>query len=122
MLHNKNLFATITQNLILYFKLRHVNLTCLLYPLKHRFKKVIFRKGGDYDLNTNVSYPGFAIYHKGMDIHAVMVTNDDVYDLRVRGQLVNNTWTNIAFRFEKYIDTQSLPYLSRGGLEVKVTT
>ena len=53
-----------------------------------------------------------------MDIYAVMVTNDDVYDLKVRGQLFNNTWTNIAFRFEKYIDSQSLPYLNRGGLEV----
>ena len=74
--------------------------------------------GGDYNSTSNVSYPGFAIYHKGMDIYAVMVTNDDVYDLKVRGQLVNNTWTNFAFRFEKYIDTQSLPYISRGGLEV----
>ena len=53
-----------------------------------------------------------------MDIYAVMVTNDDVYDLKVRGQLFNNTWTNIAFRFEKYIDSQSIPYLNRGGLEV----
>jgi hypothetical protein len=53
-----------------------------------------------------------------MDMYAVLVTNDDVYDLKVRGQLLNNTWTNIAFRFEKYIDTASLPYLSRGGLEV----
>ena len=53
-----------------------------------------------------------------MDVYAVLVTNEDVYDLRVRGQLVNNTWTNFAFRFEKYIDTQSVPYLSRGGLEV----
>jgi hypothetical protein len=65
-----------------------------------------------------VSYPGFAIYHMGMDLIAVLVTSDDVYNLKVRGQLVNNTWTNIAFRFEKYIDTQTLPYLNRGGLEV----
>ena len=55
-----------------------------------------------------------------MDMHAVMVTNTDVYDLTVRGQLVNNTWTNIGFRFEAYIDSASLPYTSRYGLEVKL--
>ena len=29
--------------------------------------------GGDYNSTSNVSYPGVAIYHKGMDITEVVV-------------------------------------------------
>ena len=82
------------------------------------FKLKHFLLGGDYNYTTNVSYPGFSMYHVGMDIFAIMATNEDVYELKVRGQLVNNSWTNIAFRFEKYINSPAIPYLNRGGLEV----
>ena len=85
------------------------------------FKVKLLFIGGDYNYTTNVSYPGFSIYHVGMDIFAVMATNEDVYELRVRGQLVNNTWTNVAFRFEEYINNPAIPYLNRGGLEVNNT-
>lgn len=43
---------------------------------------------------------------------------NDVYNLKVRGQLLNNTWTNYAFRFIAYTNNNALSYINRGGLEV----
>ena len=41
-----------------------------------------------------------AIFHKGMDVECVIVTDVDVWRLSVRGQIDNNTWANFACCWE----------------------
>ena len=43
--------------------------------------------------------PGIALYHQGMDLVALYCTNTNVWELQVRGQLMNNTWVNIGIVF-----------------------
>ncbi len=81
----------------------------MLYPLA--FERIrISLLGGDY--KDDDAYPGVALYHEGIDLIAVVSTDEDVWSLRVRGQLMNKTWSNIAIRWEKTYTTNS------GGLEV----
>jgi hypothetical protein len=72
-----------------------------------------FYKGGDYQDDT--AYPGVAVYHEGMDLIAVVSTDEDVWSLRVRGQLMNKTWSNIGVRWEPHNIKGIGAY---GGLEV----
>ena len=38
--------------------------------------------------------------HEGIEIVAVVSTGERVWELRVKGQLLNNTWTQIGVRFQ----------------------
>ena len=66
------------------------------------------------------SYPGLSLYHEGMDLVAVVSTGADVWSLKVRGQLVNETWNNIGVNWSPYKNDTDLSYSERGGLEVKI--
>ena len=63
---------------------------------KDHDKRYVFSTGGDFDEEKGLLYPGMAIYHQGMDLIAVVATDNDVWQLSVRGQLVNETWSNIG--------------------------
>ena len=81
-------------------------------------KRYLLSTGGDFNSVQGRAWPGFAIYHEGLDIVALVSTGEKVWVLRVSGQLYNNTWTEIGVRF-------SLPMLTNpdlasegvGGLE-----
>ena len=83
------------------------------------FDLVMHFSGGDYDMGTKKSYPGLALYHEGMDLVAVVSTGSDVWSLKVRGQLVNETWNNIGVNWAPYRNDTDLPHSERGGLEVR---
>jgi len=57
-----------------------------------------------------------------MDLVAVVSTGEDVWELRVRGQLLNETWTSIGIRWEmpNLDETLALPPEERGGLEMHI--
>ncbi|XP_059078438.1 uncharacterized protein LOC131876911 [Tigriopus californicus] len=55
-----------------------------------------------------------------MDLVAVLSTGVDVWELRVKGQLENETWSNIGVRWEVHSNDPTLPYSERGGLELFV--
>ncbi len=74
----------------------------------------MFFKGGDYD--GDKAFPGLALYHEGIDLIAIVSTGEDVWRLRVMGQLQNLTWNNIGIRWEPTDMTR--PLEERGGLEV----
>ena len=42
----------------------------------------------------------------GMDLVAVVSTDRDVWQLKVRGQLMNETWSNIGIRWEPYDESR----------------
>ena len=73
----------------------------MLNVMKEHDKKYIFSTGGDFDKEEGKLYPGVAIYHQGMDLVAVVSTDEDVWQLKVRGQLVNETWSNIGIRWSR---------------------
>ena len=56
--------------------------------------------GADYDDATGLVSPGLALYHHGMDLVALVCTDNDVYHLRVRGQLMNDTWVNMGIVYD----------------------
>lgn len=84
-------------------------------------KKYIISSGADYDPISGKAYPGFAIYHQGVDLVGVVSTGEEVWELRVTGQLHNDTWHNIGIRFKKpdLTDTKT-PMTKLGGLELFV--
>lgn len=90
----------------------------ILNVKKWHERKYVLSTGGDYNYTTGKIYPGIAIYHKGMDLFAVLATNEDVWELRVRGQLVNESWSNIGINWEKFKEADGLHHSERGGLEV----
>ena len=52
--------------------------------------------GGDHVGDR--SYPGLSLYHEGIDLVAIVSTGEDVWHLKVTGQLINETWSNIGIR------------------------
>lgn len=82
----------------------------VLNVYKAHDKKYIFSTGGDYVADK--AWPGMALYHEGIDLVAIVSTGDDVWYLKVRGQLLNETWSNIGVRWEPSVDDTT------GGLEV----
>ena len=66
--------------------------------------------------------PGFALYHKGLDMVAVVSTGEDVWELQVRGQLINETWTSygIIWSMPDLDETKTMHPTSRGGLQMFV--
>ena len=85
-------------------------------------RQYVFSTGADVDLKINVTVPGFAVYHYGMDLVAVVSTGDDVWQLSVRGQLTNQSFTNIGIRwnFPNLNNWVVLNPVDRGGLEMYV--
>eukprot|EP00095_Tigriopus_kingsejongensis_P004561 maker-scaffold462_size163801-snap-gene-0.37 protein:Tk04561 transcript:maker-scaffold462_size163801-snap-gene-0.37-mRNA-1 annotation:"PREDICTED: uncharacterized protein LOC100378641" len=84
-------------------------------------KKYVISSGADYDTVSGKAYPGFAVYHQGVDLVAVVSTGEEVWELRVTGQLHNDTWHNIGVRFNKPdISDRSIPIHKLGGLELFV--
>lgn len=67
-------------------------------------KRYLMSTGGDFHEVQGRAWPGFAIYHQGLDIVAVVSTGEKLWVLKVSGQLYNNTWTQIGVRW-------MLPYL-----------
>ena len=65
----------------------------------HR-KKYVISTGGDFKRANGKAWPGVAVYHEGIEIVAVVSTGERVWELRVKGQLLNNTWTQIGVRFQ----------------------
>ena len=41
-----------------------------------------------------------------MDLVAVVSTDQDVWQLKVRGQLMNESWSNIGIRWEPYDESR----------------
>ena len=64
-------------------------------------KKYIMSTGGDYNGAKGQAWPGFALYHQGMDLVALVSTGVQVWELRVSGQLYNNSWVEIGIRWSK---------------------
>merc|ERR1719458_2138754 len=62
-------------------------------------KKYVVSTGGDFNSRTGKAWPGVAIYHQGLELVGVVSTGEKVWELRVSGQLYNNTWTQIGLRF-----------------------
>ena len=79
---------------------------------------ILSHLGGDYNQDSKKAYPGLALYHEGIDLVAIVSTGQDVWSLKVRGQLVNETWNNIGVNWEPYKNDSTLPFTERGGLEV----
>ena len=69
-------------------------------------KRYLMSTGGDYNEVQGRAWPGFSIYHQGLDIVALVSTGEQIWLLKVSGQLYNNTWTQIGVRF-------SLPNLGK---------
>jgi len=62
-------------------------------------KQYIMSTGGDYNAAKGHAWPGFALYHQGMDLVAMVSTGTKVWEIRVAGQLYNNTWVEIGIRW-----------------------
>jgi len=71
----------------------------IIDPKGGQTKKYIMSTGGDYNGRSGKAWPGFALYHQGLDIVAVVSTGEKVWELRVSGQLYNNTWTEVGIRW-----------------------
>lgn len=84
-------------------------------------KQYIFSTGGDYDYVSERAYPGLTLYHQGIDLIAVVSTGEDVWALRVTGQLRNETWSNIGVRWEAN-DIYDIDWNDPGGLELYVNS
>ena len=84
-------------------------------------KRYLVSTGAEFDRTSGKAYPGLAIYHEGIDLVAVVSTGQEVWELRVTGQLYNDSWTNIGIRWQQpnYTDP-STPQEKKGGLEMYV--
>lgn len=76
--------------------------------------------GAEFDKLTGKSTPGFAIYHRGPDLTAIVSTGEKVWELTVTGQLYNNTWSNIGIRWKFPDYSDNVPNHKRYGLELYV--
>jgi hypothetical protein len=84
-------------------------------------KKYVVSTGADYNRATGRAYPGFSIYHEGPDLVAVVSTGEEVWELKVTGQLYNDSWTNIGIRWSKPdLSDKTTPVLQLGGLELYI--
>jgi len=88
-------------------------------------KKYVVSTGGDFNSRTGKAWPGVAIYHQGLELVGVVSTGEKVWELRVSGQLYNNTWTQIGLRFSfpdmsnpKWADMGEPGFEKMGGLEM----
>merc|ERR1719245_778489 len=68
-------------------------------PSGKQAKKYIMSTGGDFNGANGKAWPGFALYHQGLDLVAVVSTGERVWQLRVAGQLYNNTWVEVGIRW-----------------------
>ena len=67
------------------------------------------------------AYPGFAVYHEGPDLVAVVSTGVEVWHLSVTGIIMNRTWVNIGITWMKpNFEDASLPVEKLGGLEMYI--
>jgi len=81
-------------------------------------KRYLVSTGGDHNPVNGKAWPGFAIFHQGIDIIGMVSTGEKVWTLSVSGQLYNNTWTNIAIRFTiPDLSNPKLAELGEKGLE-----
>lgn len=78
-------------------------------------KKYVLSTGGD-----SAGHPGIAIYHDGLYLVAVVSTGDEYWELKVAGPLQNNTWSNIAIRWEQPGADDGTLDEKTGGLELFV--
>ena len=62
-------------------------------------KRYLLSTGGDFISASGKAWPGFAIYHQGVNIVGVVTTGEKVWVVSVSGQLYNNTWTQVGLRF-----------------------
>ena len=62
-------------------------------------KRYILSSGGDYDYDSGETWPGFSLYHEGMDVVALVSTGQDVWELKVRGPIENDTWVNFGINW-----------------------
>ena len=53
-------------------------------------------KNHDWFHASPTAYPGFAVYHEGPDLVAVVSTGVEVWHLSVTGIIMNRTWVNIG--------------------------
>ena len=67
------------------------------------------------------AYPGFAVYHEGPNLVAVVSTGEEVWHLSVTGIIMNRTWVNIGITWNKpNLEDTSLPVEKLGGLEMYI--
>ena len=64
-------------------------------------RKYVVSSGADYDPLTGRAYPGFAVYHEGPELVAVVSTGEEVWELSVTGIIRNETWVNIGVTWNK---------------------
>ena len=88
---------------------------------KTQSRKYIVSSGADYDPLTGNAYPGFALYHEGPELVAVVSTGEEVWELSVTGIIRNETWVNIGVTWNKpnLTDTDT-PLDKLGGLEMYI--
>lgn len=89
--------------------------------IKIQSRKYVVSSGADYDPLTGIAYPGFAIYHEGPELVAVVSTGEEVWELSVTGIIQNETWVNIGVTWNKpdLADTET-PLEKLGGLEMYI--
>ena len=69
----------------------------------------------------STAYPGFAVYHEGPNLVAVVSTGEEVWHLSVTGIIMNRTWVNIGITWNKpNLDDTTLPVEKLGGLEMYI--
>ena len=69
----------------------------------------------------STAYPGFAVYHEGPNLVAVVSTGEEVWHLSVTGIIMNRTWVNIGITWNKpNLEDTSLPVEKLGGLEMYI--
>ena len=67
------------------------------------------------------AYPGFAVYHEGPNLVAVVSTGEEVWHLSVTGIIMNRTWVNIGITWNKpNLEDSTLPVERLGGLEMYI--
>ena len=88
-------------------------------------KKYVVSTGGDFNSRNGKAWPGVAIYHQNQELVAVVSTGEKVWELRVAGQLYNNTWTQVGLRFKfpdmsnpKWASMDEAGFEKMGGLEM----
>ena len=75
-----------------------------LHQYKDR-RETLLSTGGDY------GYPGLQIYREGPVFGGILSTGEETWEVKVMGNLPkNNSWTNVALRWEPLKFTDSVTY------------
>ena len=95
------------------------------YEIGNEFEEraYVVSTGAEYFPGNGTAYPGFAIYHQGTDLVAVVSTGEKVWRASAPGQIYNDTWANIGIRWRHVNESDPLAQtnpVKLGGLELYI--